>query len=343
MDRVRPLILITMGDPAGSGPELVLKALAHRELWSLARYAVVGDLGVLMRARGIVGAHDIVLREVDDVDDTLSFGDLEVGVLNLSNVDLGRLSYGKPSEIGGKASYEYIARAVDLIMRGKAAALVTAPISKESLHLAGYRYPGHTELLAELSGVRSVKMMLVARHLRVSHVSTHVPLRKAIELVTRHNVLEAIVMTHEALVKLFRITSPKIAVAGLNPHAGEGGIMGHEDMDEISPAVEDAIARGIDVKGPFPPDTIFYRAYHAREFDAVVAMYHDQGHIAVKMIGFMEGVNLTLGLPFIRTSPDHGTAWDKAGKGTANESAMVEAIRLAASLTGNLITSTNSK
>ncbi|GAY25843.1 4-hydroxythreonine-4-phosphate dehydrogenase [Desulfurococcaceae archaeon AG1] len=338
MDKTKPLIiLITMGDPAGSGPELVLKSLTHRDLWRTARYVVVGDLGVLMKAREITKSYDIVLKEISSIDETASFRELEVGVVNLGNVDLKRLEYGKPSEIGGKASYEYIVKAVELLMKGEAAALVTAPISKESLHLAGYRYPGHTELLAELSGVKTVKMMLVARHLRVSHVSTHVSLRRAIELVTKHNVLETITMTHEALVRLFKIANPRIAVSGLNPHAGESGIMGHEEASEIEPAVEEARMRGINAQGPFPPDTVFYRAYYNREFDAVIAMYHDQGHIAVKMVGFAEGVNLTLGLPFIRTSPDHGTAWDKAGKGTANESAAVEAIRLAMNLASSLI------
>jgi 4-hydroxythreonine-4-phosphate dehydrogenase len=328
---VKPIILITMGDPAGSSPEITLKALSNPEVQGIAKYVVIGDLRVLMKAREIVGARKLnltVVNSPEEVGDEL----FNVGVIDLSNVDVEKLVYGRPSAVGGKASYEYIVTAVDLIRSGRGHALVTAPISKESLYLAGYNYPGHTELLAELAGVEVVKMMLVFKHLRVTHVTTHVPLRKAIELVRKNNVYVTIRLTHEALTKLFGIESPRIGVAGLNPHASEGGLFGDEEEKEVRPAIELALREGIRVEGPYPPDTIFYRAYHDKEFDAVIAMYHDQGHIPVKMVGLLEGVNLTLGLPFIRTSPDHGTVWDKAGKGTAKETAMLEAIKLAVTL-----------
>ena len=207
-------------------------------------------------------------------------------------------------------------------------AAVTAPISKESLNLAGFNYPGHTELLAELTNTKIVKMMLVAKHFRVIHVTTHVSLKKALELIKKERILKTIEMSNENLIKLFKIKQPKIAVPGLNPHSGEKGLFGDEEEKEIIPAIKEAYNKGVNVTGPYSPDTIFYRAYHKKEFDVVLAMYHDQGHIATKMVGFMTGVNLSIGLPIIRAAPDHGTVWGKAGKGTANERATLEAIKL---------------
>lgn len=333
----KPVILVTMGDPAGSGPELILKALSHSEIQGIATYVILGDMKVLKRAKEIVKAYNLNLVSVRDPEELIE-KPFQIGVIDLNNVDLEKLIYGKPSAMGGKASYEYIVNAVKIILKGKAHALVTAPISKESLYLAGYSYPGHTELLADLAGVKTVKMMLIAKHLKVSHVTTHVSLKKAIdELIKKDNIYLTIKLTHEALVKLFGIEKPRIAVAGLNPHASEGGLFGDEEEKEIIPAIELAVKNSIDAEGPYPPDSVFYRAYYNKEFDAVIAMYHDQGHIPVKMVGFMEGVNMTLGLPFIRTSPDHGTVWGKAGKGTADETATLEAIRLAVLLSRRLL------
>ncbi len=333
----KPVILVTMGDPAGSGPELILKALSHPEIQGIATYVILGDMKVLKRAKEIVKAYNLNLVSVKDPEELIE-KPFQIGVIDLNNVDLEKLIYGKPSAMGGKASYEYIVNAVKIIQKGKAHALVTAPISKESLYLAGYSYPGHTELLANLAGVKTVKMMLIAKHLKVSHVTTHVSLKKAIaELIKKDNIYLTIKLTHEALVKLFGIEKPRIAVAGLNPHASEGGLFGDEEEKEIIPAIELAIKNDIDAEGPYPPDSVFYRAYYNKEFDAVIAMYHDQGHIPVKMVSFMEGVNMTLGLPFIRTSPDHGTVWGKAGKGTADETATLEAIRLAVLLSRRLL------
>ncbi|MCJ7632421.1 4-hydroxythreonine-4-phosphate dehydrogenase PdxA, partial [Candidatus Bathyarchaeota archaeon] len=199
-------------------------------------------------------------------------------------------------------------------------------------NLAGYNYPGHTELLAHLTNAKNVRMMLIAGHFRVAHVSTHISLRKAVELIEKERIVKTVELTHESLVDSFGIAQPAIAISGLNPHAGESGLFGDEEKREITPAVEELRSRGMNVLGPYPPDTVFYRAYYNKQFDAVVAMYHDQGHIAMKMVGFLKGINLSLGLPIIRTSPDHGTVWGKAGKGTADEGSMLESIKMATDL-----------
>ena len=327
----KPVVAVTMGDPAGSGPEIVLKALMKDSLLSKARFVLIGDLGVFRRASETIGAKRLHFAEITEPIAVTEVPD-RVSVVDLKNVSSSDLVYGKPSALGGKAAYECIIRAVDYAVRGCVHAIVTAPISKESLNMAGYNYPGHTELLAELTNAKGVKMMLVAEHFRVVHVTTHVSMREAIELIRRARILETLELTNESLKDMFGIDLPRVAVAGLNPHAGEGGLFGDEEIKEITPAIAEARGKGMNVLGSYPPDTVFYRAYHNREFDAVVAMYHDQGHIAMKMVGLMEGVNVTLGLPIIRVSPDHGTVWGKAGKGSADENATVEAMKLAAEL-----------
>ncbi|MEM3805839.1 MAG: 4-hydroxythreonine-4-phosphate dehydrogenase PdxA [Desulfurococcus sp.] len=335
MSHRKVIIGITMGDPAGAGPELALKALRKAD-YNIAKYVIIGSYKVLLKASSIVGLRHPSLIKIDDP--TMLPDDPNViGVYDLDNVDLSRLVYGKPSVMGGRASYEYIVKAVNLALRGLVDAVVTMPISKESLNMAGYKYPGHTELLAELTGAKEVRMMLVARHLRVVHVTTHIPLRKVPDFVRKERILKTIELTYEYLRNYFNIQEPRLAVAGLNPHSGEGGLFGDEEIKEITPAIEEAKCKGLNVSGPYPPDTVFYRAYYNKEFDAVVAMYHDQGHIPVKMVGFMEGVNITLGLPIIRVSPDHGTVWGKAGKGTADETASYEAIKLAVELAKNKV------
>jgi len=320
-----------MGDPAGSGPEILLKALMKDGLLSKASFVLIGDLGVFRRASETLGTRGLHFAEITEPSAVTEAHDV-VNVVDLKNVSLGELVYGKPSLLGGKAAYQCIVKAVDYAVRGWVHAVVTAPISKESLNMAGYNYPGHTELLAELTKAKEVKMMLVAEHFRVVHVTTHVSMRGAIELIRKARILETLELTIESLRDMFGIEVPRVAVAGLNPHAGEGGLFGDEEIREITPAIVEARGKGMNVLGPYPPDTVFYRAYHNREFDAVVAMYHDEGHIAMKMVGLMEGVNVTLGLPIIRVSPDHGTVWGKAGKGTADENATVEAMKLAAVL-----------
>lgn len=323
----RPLLAITMGDPAGVGPEVIAKALDRSEAWEVCRPLVVGDARWMEKASRIVGS-SLPVRALEALAEDARGETLDV--LDLANVDADRLARGQVSAEAGQAAYEYIQRAVHLALTGEAAGVVTAPINKEALHAAGLGYAGHTEILADMCRAKGVAMMLVADRLRVSHVSTHVSLRGAVERVTVERILRVSHLTHQALVRL-GLATPRIAVAGLNPHAGEGGLFGDEEQEIIAPAVEAAQAEGIDAIGPLPPDSVFLRASQG-EFDAVIAMYHDQGHIPIKLLGFYEGVNVTLGLPIIRTSVDHGTAFDIVGTGCADERSLVAAIRLAAQM-----------
>jgi 4-hydroxythreonine-4-phosphate dehydrogenase len=254
------------------------------------------------------------------------YGTLDV--LDLGNLPAD-LPFSKVDGRAGKAAYEYVEKAVRLAMEGELDAVATAPLNKEALKAGGCSFPGHTEILAHLSGTRDFSMLLVSKKLKVIHVSTHVSVRDACNLVKKERVFRVITLADEAMRSL-GIASPRIAVAGLNPHAGEGGLFGTEEIEEIVPAIERARAGGIDASGPVPPDTVFFRAALRREFDIVVVMYHDQGHIPLKLQGFEDGVNVTVGLPFVRTSVDHGTAFDIAGTGTADSRSMTAAIRAAA-------------
>ncbi|TMF88915.1 MAG: 4-hydroxythreonine-4-phosphate dehydrogenase PdxA [Chloroflexi bacterium] len=304
----RPTLVISAGDPAGIGPEVTVKALAQPEVRELADLVVAGDpaqLAAVARSLGLP-----VPERVEPAGDA------------------GAVEPGRVSAAGGEAAVAAVKRAVELVRSGDASALVTGPINKEALRAAGYPWPGHTEMLADLCAVAEVRMLLVGERLRVCHVTTHRSLRSAIEAATRARVLETIRMTATGGRRL-GFETPRIGVAGLNPHAGEGGLFGDEELREIAPAVADAQAEGIDVSGPWPADTLFWRAANG-EFDFVVAMYHDQGHVPVKLAGFDEGVNVTLGLPFLRTSVDHGTAFDIAGRGIARWQSMAAAIRVAA-------------
>jgi len=325
----KPVVAVTMGDPAGVGAEVVVKAFeAAREY---ARPVVVGDASVMADAVQICGS-DLEVRAVDSVEAGLEVGD-DIPVLDLGNVD--DIEYGVVREDYGRASLAYVETAIDLAIEGAVDAIATAPINKQATRLAGAEHAGHTGLLAARTGVEDYSMMLVEEPLRVTHVSTHVPLREACDLVTTESVGSTIDVTHGALRDL-GIEEPSIAVAGLNPHASDGGLMGTEDDAEIRPAVEAARERGIDAHGPESPDTVYVRAAGG-EFDCVVSMYHDQGHIPIKMLGFgsdgaVSGVNVTVGLPIVRTSVDHGTAFDIAGEGVASETSMVDAVRIAARL-----------
>ncbi len=309
-----------MGDACGIGPEIVLKACADRSLNLPLR--VVGDARRLARE-----AARLSLPMPSDVDDVVSLPD---------DLPIGRID-----ERAGDAAYRCIVRAAELAMRGEVAAVVTAPIAKEAMHAAGHRFPGHTELLAELAGGVDVRMMLANPELRVVLVSIHVALREAVERLDRTTILRTIEIA-DASLRRAGLARPRIAVAGLNPHAGEGGLFGREEIEIIGPAIAHARENGIEVSGPFAPDTVFMRARGMREFDLVVAMYHDQGLIPVKYLGIDDGVNVTLGLPFVRTSPDHGTAFDKAGrpgadgKGLADPASLVAAIRQAALMSSPL-------
>jgi 4-hydroxythreonine-4-phosphate dehydrogenase len=330
MTEEKPVLGITMGDPAGVGPEIILMALTHEDVQGECRPLVIGDLDTMQAAAEIVGFTGEVIP-VPEVD-AARFADDTVEILDMQNVDLDRLVRRQVDAMAGQAAYEYVNKAIDLALDEEIAAIVTAPLNKEALNAARHHYAGHTEILADRCG-SDVTMMLVSKGLRVSHVSTHVPLRDACDLVKKDRILKVVELTDRAL-RQMRVENPKIGVAGLNPHASDGGLFGREEIEEIQPAVEEARARGFDVTGPVPPDTVFYRAVKGADigrsqFDAVVAMYHDQGHIPIKLLGLFDGVNVTLGLPIIRTSVDHGTAFGKAGTGTANPVSMIEALKLA--------------
>ena len=329
----RPVLGVTMGDASGAGPEIIVKALSVPEVRAVCRPIVIGDAATLRQAAQIAGC-SAPIRSLAQVADA-TFEDESIEVLDLHNVDLSRLVLGQVSPMAGQAAYECVVRAADLALAGEVAAIVTSALNKEALNLAGHHFAGHTELLAQRCGVKSVAMLLVAGSFRVSHVSTHVALREAIRRVRQERILEVAHLTNEA-VRRMGVASPRLAIAGLNPHSGEGGLFGDEEEKHIRPAVEAARAQGIDAVGPIPPDTVFFRMKRG-EYDAVVAMYHDQGHIPVKVLAFEEGVNVTLGLPIIRTSVDHGTAFDKAGKGTASPTSMIAALKLAAQMAGGQV------
>lgn len=324
----RPILGVTMGDPSGSGAEILAKALALPEVRAMCRPVVVGDGETMRRAVHTVGS-DMPVRSIERVSDA-SHDPGVIEVLDLHNVDQGKLEYGKVQAASGQAAYEYIELAVRLAQQGETGAVVTSGINKESLNLAGHHFAGHTEILAHLCGVRSVCMLLVAGNFRVSHVSTHVSLRQAIERARKPRIMDVVRLTDEAVRRL-GVAQPRLAVAGLNPHSGEGGLFGDEEITEIAPAVEAARVEGFSVVGPVPPDTVFFRMTDG-QYDAVVAMYHDQGHIPTKVLAFDTGVNVTLGLPIIRTSVDHGTVFGKAGKGTARPDSMIAALRLGAQM-----------
>ncbi|MBK7708440.1 MAG: 4-hydroxythreonine-4-phosphate dehydrogenase PdxA [Acidobacteria bacterium] len=314
-----------MGDAAGIGPEIVLKALADRSIFGICRPLVIGDARVLRdnaEALGLFPALDVAAGDIHG-----SFGN--VPVCDLANIGLP-FEIGKDGAVTGRASAEYIEKAVELWSRGKVDAIATAPISKAAIQLGGYDFPGHTEFLAFLTDTKRFAMSFFADKLRVVLLSTHVSLRDAIGLVKREKLVDLIGFTDLEIAGLLK-KKPRIAVAGLNPHASEGGMFGQEEGLEITPAIDECRKLGIDVHGPFPPDTIFLRAYRG-EFDVVVACYHDQATIPVKCLSFGASVNVTLGLPLIRTSVDHGTAYDIAGLGRADESSLVAAVKLAATL-----------
>jgi len=326
--RARPRIGITMGDPAGIGPEVVLKAVAEEEVRAVCRPVIIGDAQLLAhnaRTLDLQCGYEIVRRD-EHLPDEIS----EPLIFHLDNIQ-GHVEPGIESGAAGKAAAGYIEAAVELCAAGSIDAIATAPINKRALYLGGYTFPGHTEFLAYLTGSDDYAMGFVGANLRVVLVSTHVPLSEAIGLVRRERVEKRIRLADREL-RRWGIERPRIAVAALNPHGAEGGLFGMEEASELAPAVEVCrAADGINVSGPFSADTVFLRASRG-EFDAVVACYHDQAMIPVKCLSFGEAVNVTLGLPFIRTSVDHGTAFDIAGKGIAEHSSMVAAIKLAAEL-----------
>ena len=323
-----PRVGITIGDAAGIGPEIVLKALSDKNIFEVCQPVIIGDDRVLRRtARELNLDPDFTTIKKGEEFPT---GSGKTVIYDLENI-AGDVRAGEESGVTGKASAEYIEEAVRLWKDGKIDAISTAPISKMAIHLGGYDYPGHTEFLADLTGTNEFAMSFFAEKLRVVLLSTHVSLRDAIELVKKEKLVELIRFSHREISKLLK-REARLAVAGLNPHASEGGMFGDEEAREILPAIEECRARyGIDVAGAFSPDTIFLRGFRG-EFDGVVSCYHDQATIAVKCLSFGASVNVTLGLPLVRTSVDHGTAFDIAGKNRAESSSMQAAIRLAAEL-----------
>lgn len=324
-----PIVAVTMGDAAGIGPEVVVKALAAPHT-ARPRTVVIGDLARLALAADIC-ALDVRFRAVTAPEDCSA----TAGVVDVIDVGLipRDLPFGTLSTAAGEAAYRYVALASEYGLDGRIDAICTAPLNKEALNKAGHHYPGHTELLADLMGVREVSMMLTTDTLNVIHVTTHIGLVDAVARIEPGLVLRTIVRGHTVL-SAAAGRPPRIAVCGINPHAGENGLFGHgEEEDKLLPAMIGARAAGIDVQGPLPADTVFYRAVRG-EFDLVVAMYHDQGHIPVKVLGLESGVNVTVGLPVVRTSVDHGTAFDIAGTGTADERSMLIALEQAVRLAG---------
>ncbi len=323
-----PVIGITMGDAAGVGPEIIMKSLAHRALYDTLRPLVIGDRRRLEAAARLSGSQ-LAVRSIE------SPAQAQYAPGTVDCIDLGlipeNLPFGRLSAVAGDAAFRYIERAVRLASAGALDAICTAPLNKEAMHAGGHKYPGHTELLAELTGTPEVSMLLMAPALRVIHVTTHIGILDAVAKINPGLVERTIARGRQVLVSA-GIVEPRIAVCGINPHAGENGLFGRgEEEDKVAPGVAACTARGWKVYGPLPADTLFFRAVRG-DFDLVVAMYHDQGHGPVKVLGLEAGVNVTVGLPFVRTSVDHGTAFDIAGSGRADEHSLLEALRQAVEL-----------
>jgi 4-hydroxythreonine-4-phosphate dehydrogenase len=325
----KPLIAITMGDPAGIGPEIIAKVFETGEVFSYCRPVIVGNAGVIKKIIEDLRLSVYVrtIGTIAEVDPASGKAD----VLHLANVDLAKHLWGRPNAASGNAVVEYIKLATELALQRKVDAMVTAPINKEMMNAAGFDFAGHTELLAYLTGSKDYGMMFVGGGLKLILVTIHHAMTDLPRLITRERVLKTIRLANTAL-QGFGIEKPRIGVAAFNPHASEGGLFGHEELDEILPAVLDARGAGIDASDPLPADTLFYKARNGY-YDIVVAMYHDQGLAPLKMLAFGNAVNVTVGLPIIRTSVDHGTAYDIAGKGQADPTSLLEAIKLAAQMT----------
>ncbi|HZG55021.1 4-hydroxythreonine-4-phosphate dehydrogenase PdxA [Paenibacillus sp.] len=325
-----PIVGITMGDGAGVGPEIIVKALGHAEVYERCRPLAIGDAKRLEQVARICGA-DVAVRRIREVEEAA----FAPGVLDCIDLDLlpNDLPFGRVSAEAGRAAYAYLETAVGLALDRRIDAICTAPLNKEALHAGGHAFPGHTEILAHLTGTEKVSMMLATPKLKVIHLTTHIGLIQAIESITPERTYEVVKLAHGTL-SAGGVAHPRIGVCGINPHAGENGLFGYgEEATKLAPGIERARLEGIDVTGPYPADTLFYRAARG-DFDVVVACYHDQGHGPVKVLGIEAGVNITVGLKggVVRTSVDHGTAFDIAGTGVADERSLLEAIRMAAEL-----------
>ncbi|BDG49073.1 4-hydroxythreonine-4-phosphate dehydrogenase PdxA [Parageobacillus sp. KH3-4] len=327
---MKPVIGITMGDAAGIGPEIIVKALQNTSIYEQCNPLVIGDAKILERATRITNSR-LTINSISNVKEaTYQYGTIDCIDLNLLPADL---PFGQVSAAAGDAAFQFLKRAIELAKNGDIQAICTAPLNKEALHKGGHLYPGHTEILADLTGTQDYAMMLSSPKLKVIHITTHVGLIKAIEMINPDRTYKVIKLAHETLARAGK-ENPSIAVCGINPHAGENGLFGNgEEEEKLIPAIRQAQSEGINVTGPYPADTLFYRAVRG-DFDIVVACYHDQGHAPIKVLGLEAGVNITVGLKggIIRTSVDHGTAFDIAGKNLADERSMIEAIRVAVEL-----------
>lgn len=331
MTQERAIIGIPMGDPAGIGPEITMKSLAKAEIYDVCKPLVIGDAAVLKKAIEIVGAN-LTINEVT----TPAEGKYELGtvdVINLNNINIDELQYGEVSAQCGQGAFEYIKKSVELAMAGDVQAIATTPINKESLKAAKVPYIGHTEMLEDLAGSEDPLTMFEVRGMRIFFLTRHLSLKDAIDAMTKERVRDYLVRCDKALQRL-GVERRHFAVAGLNPHSGENGLFGWEEVKEIKPGIELAVAEGIDAVGPVPADSVFFQALNGK-YDAVLSLYHDQGHIAAKMTDFHRTISITNGLPFLRTSVDHGTAFDIAGKNIAESVSMEECIKVAAQYAPN--------
>lgn len=337
-----PILGITMGDVCGCGPEIAVKALMNPKTYQICRPILVGDSRIVERAIRAVKAESLTVHPITRVSDALfTHGVLDVYEVKLNCEDVSQIPYGKVTQIGGESAFTCVRKVIELAMDDEIDGTITGPLNKEAMNLAGYHYSGHTEIYADFTGARDYAMMLADGKLRVIHVSTHVSLREACDRVKTDRVYKCIRIAQDAC-EAIGIDNPRIGVAGLNPHCGENGMFGTEEIEEIAPAIEQARSEGLNVYGPIPPDTVFSKA-RGGMYDVVVAMYHDQGHIPLKVTGFVydemlkrwdsvQGVNITLGLPIIRVSVDHGTAFGKAGNGTASSDSLENAIHYGAKM-----------
>jgi 4-hydroxythreonine-4-phosphate dehydrogenase len=339
VNRYRPLIGISVGDPAGIGPEITAKALSLPGIYDICRPLAVAETEMMKDALKFSGLDGEIHAVSSPGEGLYKLGVIDV--LDMKNLDAKSIRHKVVSSECGRASFEYVRKVIELAMSGEIDATVTGPINKEAINRAGFHYSGHTEIYADLTHTKDYAMMLMHEQFRVIHVTTHVSLREACDRVKKDRVYKVINLGYDTLNRL-EIQNPRIAVAGLNPHAGESGLFGREEIEEIEPAINQAQKEGLAVEGPIPPDTVFSKM-QGGQYDIVVVMYHDQGHIPTKLLGFqynektktwdsVSGVNITLGLPIIRVSVDHGTAFGKAGEGRANPESMIQAIKIAARL-----------
>lgn len=329
----KPLIAVPIGDPAGVGPEIVAKSVASEEVFEAADCVIVGDKTIIENAIKIVGV-DLTAHVISEAEE----GDYRKGILNLidlGNVDMAKFEFGKVNGMCGKAAYEYIAKCIELANEGKVDAVATTPINKESLRAGGINYIGHTEIFGALTGTEDPLTMFETNGMRVFFLTRHVSLREMLDMITKDRIIDYVKRCMKALEKL-GVTDGTMAIAGLNPHSGEHGLFGWEEVNEIMPAIEELQAEGYQVVGPIGADSVFHQAAQGR-YNSVLSLYHDQGHIATKTLDFEKTIAITNGMPILRTSVDHGTAFDIAGKGIVSAVSMIEAILLAAKYAPNFI------